>query len=334
MKKQFTALAALAAVAATAAPAPAQCDGTPGWSLVAPDTVPIGGTVDVDLFGPASEVGFFMVSLGDGPINSSYGTICLDFPLALSFLFTFDENGEFGVSGEIPCDPALIDLTLYMQFITCKPNKGISNQEVLTITEGLCDGDLCTFTQGGWGTDCSGNNPGCRRDQFFDSVFPTGLVIGDADGVDGDGEFALHFTSSAAVNAFLSADGTPGALDGDQTDPTSSSAGIFAGQLVAATLNLAFDDAGALDDCKARDEVKLGDLVFAGGVDSDLIGMTVRDVIALANLAISGNLGSGPFDLDGDTVGDVDFSDLSDALAVLNENFVDGTTNNGNLALP
>jgi hypothetical protein len=320
-------LAALAAPTATG-----QCDGDPGWVLDAPDTAPIGSTVDVDLFGPANEVGFFMVSLGQGPINSSYGTICLDFPLALSFLFTFDANGEFSLSGQLPCDPALIDLTFYMQFITCKPNKGISNQEDLTITDGLCDGSLCTYTIGGWGTDCKGNNPGCLRDKWFDTVFPTGLVIGDVDGIDGDGDFAHLFTTSASIVAF-DATGTPGILDADATDPTDSTGGTFAEQLVAATLNVAFDDAGALDDCKGRDELRLGDLLLVGGVDADLIGMSVDDLLALANAVISGALGSGPYDLDGDTIGDVDVSDISNALEVVNENFDNGG-NNGNLGIP
>jgi hypothetical protein len=327
-------LLGLAALTLMSAPASAQCDGKPGWVLDAPDTAPIGSDVDVFLHGPANEMGFFMVSLGQGPLSSPYGTICLDFPLALGLLFTLDGNGDASFTGTLPCDPSLVDITVYMQFITCRPNKGVSNQKSLTITDGICDGDLCTFTQGGWGTTCKGNNPGCRRDKWFDTVFPSGLVIGDADGIDGDGEFALLFTTSLAVENFIPADTGAGLLDMDQTDATSSSAGIFAGQLVAATLNVAFDDAGALDDCKGRLDLQLGDLVFVSGVDSDLVGFTVRDLIALSNLAISGALGSGPFDLDGDTVGDVDLSDLSDALTTFNENFDNGTVNNGDLAIP
>jgi len=310
------------------------CDGKAGWNISAPDTAPIGSTVQVDLTGPANEMGFFMVSLGQGPFDTPYGTICLDFPLALSFLFDLDANGQASFSGDIPCDPIFANLTIYMQFITCRPNKGVSNQHALTITDGVCTGDLCGFTQGGWGTDCAGGNPGCRRDKSFDSLFPSGLSIGDPDGIDGDGDFALLFTSSQAVNDFLPAKKGPGILDGDQTDPADSSAGEFAGQLLAATLNVAFDDAGLLDDCKARTDLKLGDLVLTGGVDADLIGWSVRDLIGLANAVISGSLGSGPFDIDGDTNPDVTVSDISDALDVVNQNFDNGTQNNGNLGLP
>jgi len=329
-------LAAALAVAGIAAPlaSAGQCDGTPGFILDAPDTAPIGTTVTVNLTGPADEMGFFMVSLGQGPLITPYGTICLDFPLALSFLFTLDSEGKLTFTGDIPCDPILANLTLYMQFITCRPNKGVSNQHALTITDGFCAGDLCSFTQGGWGTDCNGNNPGCRRDKWFDTVFPSGVSIGDPDGIDADGDFALLFTSSQAVEDFLPATSTPDLLDADATDPTSSSAGVFAGQLLAATLNVAFDDAGALDDCKERTDLKLADLLLIGGVDPDLIGWSVKDLLGLGNAAISGALGAGPFDIDGDTNPDVTISDISDALKVVNENFDDGTTNNGNLGIP
>src|SRR5262249_16397960 len=152
---------------------------------------------------------------------------------------------------------------------------------------------------------------------------------GDLDGPDGDGEFALKFTTSAAVNAFLPAGGTAGLLDGDATDPTTSGAGVLAGQLVAAKLNLAFDDAGALDAFKSRPDLKLGDLVFVNCVNSHLIGWRVRDVVDYVDAIIRGPVGRGPLELDGDGVGDVSVSDLNDALDALNENFDDGTTNNG-----
>jgi hypothetical protein len=62
----------------------------------------------------------------------------------------------------------------------------------------------------------------------------------------------------------------------------------------------------------------------AGCVDDDLVGLSVNDVIALANIAISG----------GGTPAGVTIADLSDALAALNENFVDCDTDVGCLELP
>ena len=57
-------------------------------------------------------------------------------------------------------------------------------------------GDFRSQTQGGWGSTCSGNNPGCYRDTHFDTAFPDGVTIGC------DGGESLTFTSSAAVRDF------------------------------------------------------------------------------------------------------------------------------------
>jgi hypothetical protein len=172
------------------------------------------------------------------------------------------------------------------------------------------------------------------RDANFDTVYPGELVMGDPDGDDADGVFALVLTSSLAVEKFLPS-GTPaGALDQDVVDPTSpTSAGILAGTLTAARLNVDFDDAGVFDSMKGQVAVKLGDLLYSGGVHPALIGMSVRDVLDEAEVAISGAEAE-PFDVDGDLIGDVMFSDLSTALTVLNENFDNGTVNEGNLKLP
>ncbi len=93
------------------------------------------------------------------------------------------------------------------------------------------------------------------------------------------------------------------------------------------TLNVAVNDAGLRMDgagqtCPAG---TLGTLLYvAGSVDGDLVGLSVNQVVALANTAISG----------GGTPAGVTIGDLSEALAVLNENFVDCDTNLGCLALP
>ena len=114
------------------------------------------------------------------------------------------------------------------------------------------------------------------------------------------------------------------ALTADQTDPLVTSSGVFGGQLTAAKIDVAFDAAGIRLD-GAVPPGTLGTLVYqAGCVDADLVGLSVSQVIALADVAISG----------GGTPAGVTFSDLSDALARLNENFVACDTNNGCLALP
>jgi len=326
-------LAALAAFAWSPWLVAQNCDGDPGFEIHGPDTAPIGTTIDVDLVGPPGALGLLMVSLGQGPVDTPLGTICLDFPLVTAIVFVLDGNGDQRISGFHPCDPAIVDITVYLQFITARPDSGISNQHAITFEDAICDDSFCGFTQGGWGSTCTRNNPGCLRDEFFDTVFPNGVILGDSDGVDADSDFAIIFTSSAAVEAFLPAGGKPDLLDQDAVDPTTTAAGVFAGQLLAAKLNVGFDDAGFLDSCKERDELLLGDLVFADCVDDDLIGMSVRDLIDHADKVISGALGSGPFDIDGDGDDDVTISDISDALTKFNENFENGG-NAGCLAIP
>jgi hypothetical protein len=279
-----------------------------------------------------------------GPMESQYGTLSLGPPILDTWPLLIGPTGEECVEHLAHCETFLIGMTAWFQFVAIdpqiqQPSVGdycLSNAATLTVEDGVCiePGDFATFTMGGWGTGCSGNNPGCLRDEWFDDVFPFGLVIGDQGGVDGDGACALVLTSSAAVEAFLPSGGTAGKLKKDLVNPVKKTpAGVLAGQLVAATLNVGFDSFGALDALKDKDGVKLEQLVYVGGVDDALLGKTVADVLALANGAISKEL-TVPIDVDGDGSGDVGFAELAEALTVLNENFDDGTVNNGNLELP
>jgi hypothetical protein len=194
-------------------------------------------------------------------------------------------------------------------------------------------GDFCSQTQGGWGSGAAGNNPGRLRDTAFDTVFPAPdhLIVGDPDGPDADSLYAILLTSSGAVEAYLPAGGPPAALTADQTNPETTSSGVFGGQLTAATLNIGFDAAG-IGLCTLTGTCTfphppgtLGTLVYGDCVDDDLQGLSVNQVIALANTAISG----------GGLPAGVTFSDLSDALSKLNQEFVDcDTVATGCLALP
>lgn len=190
-------------------------------------------------------------------------------------------------------------------------------------------GDFCTQTQGGWGQDNNNDkNVAALRDANFDAVFlPGGLIIGDPDGPDADSLFALHLTNSAAVANYLPAGSTPGVLTADQTDPHVTSSGVFGGQLVAATINVAFDAAGIRKDGSTPvfPPGTLATLIYNANCVADaLVGKTVADVIALANTAISG----------GGTPAGITLSDLNNALSVLNETFADCVTVHGCLEVP
>lgn len=158
-----------------------------------------------------------------------------------------------------------------------------------------------TFTQGGWGSS-SKSAPGKIRDNNFASVFPSGMTVG--------GGFTLTFTTAAAVMNFLPAGGTASALTASATNPTSSSAGVLAGQIVALALNVAYDNAGYL----GTNSIKLKDQVIVSGT---FIGKTVSEFLAIANTALGGG-----------TTG-YSYSDINSAATSINENFDNGTSNNG-----
>ena len=146
----------------------------------------------------------------------------------------------------------------------------------------------CTVTQGGWHANPHGNNPGTLLAKDFPTVYPSGVTIG--------GKFTLTFDSAADVRAFLPAGGTPGALTSSATDPTSSAAGVFAGQVLALKLNVDLEHYGS---------------VVISGTGTTFDGKTVANVLAAANIA----LGGGPLPT-GFTI-----SSLNDLVDNLNQKF-------------
>ncbi|HYB93744.1 MAG TPA: Ig-like domain-containing protein, partial [Vicinamibacterales bacterium] len=112
---------------------------------------------------------------------------------------------------------------------------------------------------------------------------------------------------AAAIEAFLPAGGTGAALTANATNPTTSSAGVFASQVLAVRLAVDFSNAGVL-------KKGLGGLVVVSG---PLQGKTVNQVLAIANGVLGG---AAP-------PAGVTISDLIESLTAINENFVDGVDN-------
>ena len=129
-----------------------------------------------------------------------------------------------------------------------------------------------TYTQGGWGSP-SNSGPGKIRDNYFNSVFPGGLIIGS--------NYKLTLTSATAVKNFLPEGGTAGAFNQNYTNPTSTSAGVLGGQIVALSMNVYYSAAGYL----GTNPLPLGSLVFVSG---PFAGKTVYQFLAIANQAIGG----------------------------------------------
>ncbi|HYV91213.1 MAG TPA: T9SS type A sorting domain-containing protein [Chitinophagales bacterium] len=167
-----------------------------------------------------------------------------------------------------------------------------------------------TQTQGGWGADPDGNNPGVYLHDNFAAAFPGGLTIG----CNGS---TLLLTDAQAVTDFLPSTTTPSVLPaGAMVNPGSSYLNVFAGQLETATLNVGFD---SYDPDFSSNSLLLGDLIIASG---PFAGWTVSQLLTEANNAIGGC--SSTYSL----------SDLNDALDAINNNYDNGTSNNGYLNCP
>jgi len=177
------------------------------------------------------------------------------------------------------------------------------------VTLASCQG-FVTVTQGGWGAKCAGGNWGCYLDAKFSSTFPGGLTIGAC------GRY-IKLTSAAAVRGFLPNGGTPAVLaNGTLTNPTNKTVkNTLAGQVVALTLNVAFD---AANPAFAPSTTKLGDLIIATG---SFAGMSVSQLLAEANKALGG---CGSYSVDA----------LNNACDKVNNCYDNGTVNVGYLACP
>jgi uncharacterized repeat protein (TIGR01451 family) len=182
--------------------------------------------------------------------------------------------------------------------ITCPPNTNVACANLPS----------CTFsaTQGGWGAPPNGNNIGMLLKNNFALVYPAGFV---EVGIPGGGGFSVKFTSAAAIQAYLPAGSTPAALNQDYSNPSSTSAGVFGGQVLALQLNVDFGDRGLTPSSSGP----VGNLVY-NDPSSALNGQTVRQILALANIALGGgNAG-------------VSVGDLNVLVTSLNEAFDNCTT--------
>ena len=180
----------------------------------------------------------------------------------------------------------------------------------VTVDEVECVG-FRTQTMGGWG-QChqNGNNPGQYLFDNFAGAFPNGLTIGC--------NRTLTLTSPLAVCTFLPSGSSPRVLPlGPLVDPGASYKNVFAGQLVAATLSVGFDLYDA--NFASNSTYTLEDLEFVSGT---FAGWSVGELLAEANRKIGGC--TSPYSP----------AQLSGALTVINENYVDGSVDKGQLVCP
>lgn len=169
-------------------------------------------------------------------------------------------------------------------------------------------GQLTTYTQGGYGND-QGNGAGTSyMIANFASAFPSGLTIGCSTG------FTMKMTNAASIQAYLPSGSTAAALTQSYVDEGPNT--VLGGQLLTLALSIGFDN---YDPNFGAGDNHLQDMVIASG---DFQGMTVADFFAIAN------------DVFGGCSTDYTPQQINAAAASINENYDNGTVDNGYLTCP
>lgn len=162
-------------------------------------------------------------------------------------------------------------------------------------------GDYCSYTQGGWGAKPSGGNVAATMASSFTSVYTSGtaLKVGTPK--------SMTFTSANNVKAYLPAGGPPDVLTVNSLiNPTSTSSGVFGGQVLALRLNVDFNNAKVI----AGTDGSIAGLKLKN-TGTSLDGLTVAQILAIAESALGGGALQSGFTV----------STLNDIIDLLNKAF-------------
>ena len=171
----------------------------------------------------------------------------------------------------------------------------------------VADHEFVTASQVSWGdTPTPFNFAGLLVANYASVYAPSDLF---EIGIPSSPGFSIIWSNTTDLLTFLPSSGAPAALDADLVDPTSSSAGSFAGEVAALKLNIDFSDAGLLTHPAG---VTFGDLelVNFSGALSGLDGLSVLDLLGQVNVLLGGGA-------TGYTIDDV-FETLDDVNASFN----------------
>jgi hypothetical protein len=145
-------------------------------------------------------------------------------------------------------------------------------------------GDQVTYSQLVWGNDPSVSTAAALLQAKYFTVYAStagAMTVGAA-----SPGYSMVFLDPTAVLTYLPTSGAVAPLNADLIDPTSSSSGEFGGDVTALELNVDFSDHGEL---AASSTTTFGDLTLCDyAALPTLDGMSVRQVLALANAALSG----------------------------------------------
>ena len=144
---------------------------------------------------------------------------------------------------------------------------------------GWSNGDMTTAAQNSWGdpTSIVASLLGAN----FTSVFGASIVIG--------GTITATFTDALAVLNYLPATGPAGPLIGNVQDPSTTSSGELAGEVLALKLNVDFSAASVLTSAVPLGNLRICNFSLLPAIN----GQTVSQFLATANILLGG--GAAPF---------------------------------------
>jgi len=169
-------------------------------------------------------------------------------------------------------------------------------------------GQLRTQSPGGWGAPPHGENPASYLSAYFSAAFGS-LTIGCAGG------YTLSVSSASVITKLLPTGGLVDVLHQNQINPSNID-NVLVGHLISLMISAGFD---LYDPNFGAAEVHLGDMIINSG---PFMGMKVNSFIQVANDVIGGCSTS------------YSVQQVLETTAAINENYVDGTRNNGFLKCP
>jgi hypothetical protein len=163
-------------------------------------------------------------------------------------------------------------------------------------------GEMLSYTQADWTLDAPAAT--LLGVQFENVYASNGFSLDVGHG------FEMSFDSATAVMAYIPTPGSPGPLDSDVLDPTTTSSGIFGGDVTALALDVDFGDANLLTDTTG---VAFGDLSVCSTGVAGLDGKSVRQLLSIAE------------DLLGGTASPFQISDVDPVVSLVTGAFEDGS---------